>query len=139
METQKGQVDKSGDRENRDFWHILPCVSVIRSSLTLNKNSVHKGLRSSPNREFRENLCETHPFGGRMADSLRSLPGGTVRRKSLSFSHKRRGNKKSSHKGLDGREQKKWSGRLDSNQRPLRPERSAPTRLSYAPTIKICR
>lgn len=28
----------------------------------------------------------------------------------------------------------KWSGRLDSNQRPLRPERSAPTRLSYAPT-----
>ena len=29
--------------------------------------------------------------------------------------------------------QKIWSGRLDSNQRPLRPERSAPTRLSYAP------
>ena len=32
-------------------------------------------------------------------------------------------------------ENKKWSGRLDSNQRPLRPERSAPTRLSYAPTF----
>ena len=32
---------------------------------------------------------------------------------------------------------KKWSGRLDSNQRPLRPERSAPTRLSYAPTSGI--
>ena len=31
---------------------------------------------------------------------------------------------------------KKWSGRLDSNQRPLRPERSAPTRLSYAPIFK---
>ena len=27
----------------------------------------------------------------------------------------------------------KWSGRLDSNQRPLSPEPSAPTRLSYAP------
>ena len=32
---------------------------------------------------------------------------------------------------------KNWSGRLDSNQRPLRPERSAPTRLSYAPIFKM--
>ena len=28
---------------------------------------------------------------------------------------------------------REWSGRLDSNQRPLSPEPSAPTRLSYAP------
>ena len=89
LETQKGQVDKSGDRENRDFWHILPCVSAIRLSLTLNKNFWHKGLRSSPNREFRENLCETHPFSGRMAVSLRSLPGGIWRCKTLRLSHER--------------------------------------------------
>ena len=62
--------------------------------------------------------------------------GGKTISLSLSFSRKRRGNKKSSHRGLDKGNQIKWSGRLDSNQRPLRPERSAPTRLSYAPIFK---
>ena len=118
LETPEGQVRKPGNRKNRDFRHNLPCFSAIHSSLTLNKKSGHKGPGSSPNREFPEDLCETHPFGGRQTDSLRSLPGGVYFCKPLRFSQERSWNKKSGHKGPEMRETQKWWPGRDSNPGP---------------------
>ena len=53
---------------------VYSCNSFVSMGLAVRVG--HTGRATCTDREFLEILCETHPFGGRMADSLRSLPGG---------------------------------------------------------------
>ena len=95
------------------------CVSPTFAS------PIEKPTTSTRRRICREIIGNTEG-NAKTEDSLRHCKWANSTSKSAPKTKKPTG-------GPVGGESRKWSGRLDSNQRPLRPERSAPTRLSYAP------
>ena len=105
----KVKVGKKRIEKNREFSAISACASVNHCSLTVYKTNGHKRPPTFINREFCRILCKTHAISEILAFSICSLFWRTYAISTCHSLGKIKIQKKSSHKGLDCREQKKWS------------------------------